>query len=202
MARLLKVFLCLRSAVYEPALLLNMAILEYLKDKEHPVWTMFNNNLGAFNEEAGELSFSLLQRFTRKDTLKADFKHLDEKYKLISLFYECSKDFKAELSSDGFSADYLHAMEIKPDSDDVKAVGAHFNKILEDMQANRWVYYKTLRKPKGSGWAKIGFNKRSEELQNPQQPSQISLCFSWKIAPRCSTSCAGRLSKTTLIGTS
>lgn len=171
MSRLLKVFLCFRSAAYEPALLFNMIILHYLRDKQHPVWKMFNNNLAAFNEEPGELSFSLLQRFTRKDTLRADFEHLDEKYKLISLYYQLTKDFSSEVQSNvGFTA-YFNPIEIKDDSDEVTRLGEHFTNVLKAMKDGSWAYYQTLRKPKKrQGWAKDFFGKRDTERQNLQLP--------------------------------
>ena len=132
---------------------------------------MFNNNLGAFNEEPGELSFSLLQRFTRKDTLRADFEHLDEKYKLISMYYQCTKDFSSELrSNEGFSA-YFNPIEIKQNSDEVKRLGEHFTNVLRGMKDGSWAYYQTLRKPKKrQGWAKDFFGKRDTERQNLQLP--------------------------------
>jgi hypothetical protein len=132
---------------------------------------MFNNNLAAFNEEPGELSFSLLQRFTRKDTLRAEFEHLDEKYKLISLYYQLTKDFSSELrSNEGFSA-FFNPIEIKQNSDEVKRLGEHFTNVLKAMKDGSWAYYQTLRKPKKrQGWAKDWFGKRDTERQNLQLP--------------------------------
>ena len=103
MNRLLKVFLCLGSDCYEKGLLFALAQLHYLMENNHPVWQLFDTAHTLFNEESGEMSFSLLQRFMSKDTLKADFEHLNAKYKLVPLFYDCAKDFAKDLLKGGLA---------------------------------------------------------------------------------------------------
>ena len=165
MARLLKVFLCFTSTQYENSLLLNMANLYFLRENGHPVWDMFANDLIAFSEEPGELSFSLLQRFQRKDTLRFDIEHLNEKFKLISQYYSVTKDFANELLNDGF-ANYFNLLTIDPDSAEVATLANHFNDVLDKMQDGSWVYYRPHKKSRKK-------NKSEAEVAHDAETSKM-----------------------------
>lgn len=175
MSRLLKVFLCLGSQHYEPALLFSMAQLHRLQSISHPVWKMFERSPWVFNEEAGELSFSLLQRFTSKDTMRADFKHLDSKYKLISLFYDCARDFGEDLLEGGL-ANYFNVIEIDPEGDEVIALARHFMSVIEDMKSGRWTHYRPVKGIK-KGPANPNYGKRAIEMLKSVSPEPVKVMY-------------------------
>lgn len=175
MGRMLKVMLCLGSAIYENCLIFAMAQLYYLMEKNHPIWHLFDYKYTIFNEEAGEMSFSLLQRFMSKDTMRSDFEHLNTKYKLVPMFYECAKDFKGDLLNGGL-AETLSVIETKVDSAEVRTLGRHFNSVIDSMMDGTWMHYKTLRSERG-GWLFQFYDKKVTERKGAVKPENVPIVY-------------------------
>jgi hypothetical protein len=70
----------------------HMLIVEYWKKIDHCSYKMMMNNMGIFNEEACEISFSILGRCVLGDSRKDDFEHMNKIYSLLPLFRDIRND--------------------------------------------------------------------------------------------------------------
>ena len=66
-------------------MMMQLLILMYQKEKNLPTWQMFMGSPSVFNEEAGEMSFSVLARCCLGDTTRMMFEHMSNMYKLTGL---------------------------------------------------------------------------------------------------------------------
>jgi hypothetical protein len=120
---------------YIRGMLCNFNVLHHLFTVKHPVWRMFETNPSAFNEEAGELSLSVLARLTSSTPSQSSLSQLNNKYRLIRLQLQCAQDLNVELSRHSASNSHHH-QRISPLCDDVVATGVYFSKIIRQMVTN------------------------------------------------------------------
>ena len=104
-ALLLKVFILLespRTREYTRALAVSLLQWLSMKQSGHPCWTMFNNNACAFNEERGEISFSVLARDIARGGVRSDIKMVNKRYQLLKHRMRVARDLGAEVVGDDF----------------------------------------------------------------------------------------------------
>lgn len=154
--RLLKLFFCLGSPIYEEACLAQLLILSHLRRYNHPVWQMFQHNLSAFNEECGELSFSVLSRSTQGDSLRSDIEHMNDTYRLIHLYRSVADDFESSLYRNQ-TVDGKH-FQIAADSSEVRSLVIMFKEMIGSIQRGSYKPYRQILKVKG-----IAYKKKAEE---------------------------------------
>ena len=78
--KLLKLFMLLRgrdTTEYEKALLASLLVWARNKHGKSFLWKMFKQNACAFNEEAGEVAFSVLARQVSKGGLRGNLESCD-----------------------------------------------------------------------------------------------------------------------------
>ena len=86
--RLLKVFLVLdnkQCKEYQRALSMSIVLWFRMRAHNHPAWQIFKNNASAFNEESGEICFSVLARgiAIASSGIRSDCKAVSRKFCLI-----------------------------------------------------------------------------------------------------------------------
>ena len=159
LVRLLRVFICLKSAVYEKTVTVGLIQLIYLMSVNHPVFTMFQHNVTVFNEEMGETLISILARHCLSDTIKFDWSHIDQKWKLIHFIRSCLKDFEEDFSLNNHANDSLDISSIKvsPDSPEVARLAVFFRHFIDSVLNNNAKQYRLLD-------SKSNYGKQSEEI--------------------------------------
>ena len=73
-----------------------LLVLSYWKKVSHYPMAMLSNNTGIFNEELGEISFSILARAVLGDSVKDNFEHMSRVYRLLPVY----RDLKNDVFSD------------------------------------------------------------------------------------------------------
>ena len=96
---MVKLIICLSQShkTYAKSMMMQILILMYQKEKNLPAWQMFMGSSAVFNEEALEMSFSVLSRCCLGDTTKMMFEHMSSMYKLTGLYAETTDVLRTEL---------------------------------------------------------------------------------------------------------
>ena len=95
-------------------------------------------NMHMYNEELGEISFSVLARCVLGDNHKSDLQHMRSLYKLLPVY----RDTKDQLLADTVSSDsinYRHT--IKPDDDSVRVVTLFFQRTIRQILSGEYRSY-------------------------------------------------------------
>ena len=133
-------------------------VVLYQKMNNLPAWDMLKHNMAMFNEEAGELSFSILARCVLGDTTKSKFDHLNEMYSLIHVFREIDNDLRDDPDQTGPKVNWR--TRVKPESEEVTGTSAWLGQLLRQIQYNQVVEY--------NGEAK-GYKNMQAGLANQQK---------------------------------
>ena len=140
--KLLKLFMLLRSNdtyEYEKAMLASLLVWARNKRGKSFLWKMFKQNACAFNEEAGEVAFSVLARQVSKGGLRADLEACDKAFKLSKVNIQVADDFNVDLCGDHMGE--AKRFTINVDDDSVNATVAFFEEAVRKILANRYREY-------------------------------------------------------------
>ena len=99
LTRLLRVFLMINpKQVYVKSMVHHVLTLLYWKKERDrlPFWDLFCKDPAMFDEEPGEISFSLLGRAMANDTKKHEVEHASKKYRNVRLYLDTHKDLLQE----------------------------------------------------------------------------------------------------------
>ena len=132
--RLLKLLIMLarqRSSDYVQSVIMQLLQLFYKMTKRLPSWNMLKDNMAVFNEEAGEISFSMLARCVLGDTQKRKIDHMSKLYTLLHTFIRVDEDMAADSSTKGKNKTWRRT--IKPNSEAIVTTASFFNAILREM---------------------------------------------------------------------
>jgi hypothetical protein len=141
--------LCMGSTEYEKVITMQILLIEYWKSTNHVIWELMKNGLAAFNEETGEVCFSVLARLVMKDTMKYDIQHISNKYKLVNRYRKVAHEFPSELMSRGmWDASHHH---IRATDTEVMKLAAHFDNMISQVRKNRYLPYRAMSKKKDKG---------------------------------------------------
>ena len=133
-----------RSHDYISPTIAHIMIVLYQKMNNLPVWTMLKHNMAMFNEEAGELSFSILSRCVLGDTTKSKFDHLSDMYSLIHTFRELDNDLRDDEEKTGPKVNWR--TRVKPDSEEVTGTSGWLGQMLRKIQYNQVTEYNGEKK--------------------------------------------------------
>lgn len=109
-----------------------LLILQHWKDTRFCARDMMVNNMAIFNEELGEIGFSILSRAVLGDHTTDDFDHLNKVYSMIPVY----RDIKKEVLQDNAlpsSLSWRH--KINTQGDEVLTTGLHFKKLIRQIVA-------------------------------------------------------------------
>jgi hypothetical protein len=141
--RLLKVFMLLdgpSSREYQQALLTSILLWQEWQQVNHPCWQMFLNNASCFNEEVGEISFSVLARGISAGGVRMDVRQVNERFKLLKGKIELADDLKTELGCSDFTPDPSRR-HIDPNGAEVTSTVAYFKNLIHQVSRGTYRHY-------------------------------------------------------------
>jgi hypothetical protein len=119
--------------------IMQMLILAYQEQENTVAWRMLIDDASTFNEEIGEMSFSVLSRCVIGDTNTNSHKHLSDMYALIPAFYALSNDIRNDVNKHGPKVSWRRF--VKPGGEEVKAVEAFLKTRIRQASHNRLMVY-------------------------------------------------------------
>ena len=143
-----------RSHDYPKLQLSYLLLLEYWRNSGHVIWKMMKNNMHIFNEEYGEMSFSILGRCVLGDHVKSKFEHTRRLYRILPAYWEIKVDILDEVSSSN-SISWRHAIDI--DGDEVRSTVFFFESTIRHIIINKYQSNKGIT---------ACFSNRSNALRN------------------------------------
>ena len=120
-----------RGHPYPKIMLSFMLVLRYWRVSKFCAYQMMKNNMGMFNEELGELTFSILARSVLADHTRDDFDHMDKLFRLLRVYRDVKSDVVADNSSSANSLNWRH--KIDQQGDEVTSTQLFFKKIIKQM---------------------------------------------------------------------
>ena len=115
-----------------------LLILRYWKKIHHCTWKMMARDMGVFNEEMGEITFSILSLVVRGDTQKSDFDHMNDMYSLLPLYRDIKEDVLTDHNVKN-SLSWRH--KVKPRGEEVATAEVFFRKIIRQIVNNKYRPY-------------------------------------------------------------
>ena len=96
------------------------------------------SNMGVFNEELGELTFSILARSVLGDHSKDDFEHMDKLFRLLPVY----RDVKSDVVNDNTASNSLNwRHKIDKGGEEVKTTELFFKSAIRQMVNNTYTSY-------------------------------------------------------------
>ena len=115
-----------------------MLLLSYWKSVGHCTYEMFKHCTGIFNEELGEITFSILSRVSIGDHTKDNFEHMNKMYNLIPVF----RDLKSEVLRDNnVSTSLSWRHKIDTAGEEVQSAVLFFKKCIRQIENGRFMSY-------------------------------------------------------------
>ena len=143
--RLLLVFLMLApSSIYTKSMVLYLSLLDHWKTNFSRVAEIWENNLLAFIEEDGELSFSVLSRTVLADSTKSSFKTLNKAYSGQYLYRQAMEDLQEDLES--FSRTTSLHIILTEEAEEVKQLAKFLELHFKSLQQDTLEIYPALKK--------------------------------------------------------
>lgn len=100
---------------------------------------MMKSNMAMFNEELGELTFSILARSVLADHTKDDFAHMDRLFRLLRVYRDVKGDVVADTSGAANSLNWRH--KINKVGEEVVSTELFFKKIIRQMVSGTYQSY-------------------------------------------------------------
>lgn len=130
-----------KSNSYIQSIILQLLILNHQRKHKLPQWIMFRDNSAMFNEEAGELSFSVLARAILADTQKKQIDHLNKIYMSLHDVRNIEVELNAE-NDDAFGSETKNwRKEIKEDDALLVATRAFLLSYVRDIKGGVFRVY-------------------------------------------------------------
>jgi hypothetical protein len=139
---LLHIFLIINNAScyeYQRALTCSLLLLHNYRLRNHKCWEMFCNNVSAFNEETGEICFSILARGLAAGGIRSDIKAVNKRYRLIRTKMDIAADLNYDLSGDDFNQHSRNT--VHPNGPEVMATVAFFRDMIRKLRVNVYRHY-------------------------------------------------------------
>jgi hypothetical protein len=134
----LKVCKLLKKTRYQRAIYINMQILRHHQLNDSFLWKMIQEHVTSFNEESGELSFSVLARCVIGDTVKSNHEHLSKIYSLLPIYKAINKDMRDDIKAPLIQRTLVG---IKPNCPEIQATTAYFQSKIRELKMNYFMVY-------------------------------------------------------------
>lgn len=118
--------------------LANLLIIEHWRVNNYVGVCMMRDNMSTFNEELGEITFSMLARVVLGDSARSDFEHMRKMYSLVPLYREVKSSIMGDTGRKG-SLNWRH--EIKEQDENVLSVGMFFRGLIRGVVAGTYRSY-------------------------------------------------------------
>jgi hypothetical protein len=136
--RFVQLFIALGSKNYAKANINNLRVLKYHQEHQNlPFDKVFRRDIGAFDEEAGEVAFACLGRFTQGDHTQDKLKHCDRMWKTLSMFND-KKDF---LDPANVRSRPSGRKQIQPSCLEVRTVTHFVKRKIRELERGVYVWY-------------------------------------------------------------
>jgi hypothetical protein len=96
MLQLLIILAETKSNTYIRSVIMQILIVLHQKHHNLPSWRLLKNSLSLFNEEAGEMSFSVLSRCVLGDTIKHKLDYMNNMYRSIHFMQEVDLELRED----------------------------------------------------------------------------------------------------------
>jgi hypothetical protein len=116
-----------------------MLSLEHLRSTNHVGFNLLDGHMYMFNEEYGEIYFSLLSRCVLGDHCKSDFDHMDAQYRLLPIYNQVKSDIISETSKSDNSIAWHHI--IPTHSSEVVMTRVFFTRVVRKILNNTHMSY-------------------------------------------------------------
>ena len=107
-----------------------LLLLEYWRVNKCVPWTMMKGNMNVFNEEYGEISFSILARCVLGDHIKSKFDHTRRLYRMLPAYRSVKQDILEDQKSSG-SISWRRVIAV--DSDEVTVTKIFFQNVIKQI---------------------------------------------------------------------
>ena len=134
-----------------------LLLLYYWKSIDFCTFKMLKHNTGIFNEELGEITFSILCRCVNGDPTKDDFEHMQKVFRTLPVL----RDIKDDVVQDnGIATSLSWRHKIKKDGEEVNTVALFFQQTIRRIVAGHYQSYdNTVRSYKNRNIAILKSNK-------------------------------------------
>ena len=116
-----------------------MLILAYQFKNNLVSYEMLLNNQSMFNEDMGEITFSVLSRCVLGDNVKCMFSHLDRMYCMIPYVQEVVKDIASDFGSRKNSINWRHTISMQ--AVEITTTAAYFSNLIRQVESNVYKCY-------------------------------------------------------------
>ena len=128
------------STEYIRCIIMQLNLLKYDQCQDNVKWKMFVNQFSVFNEEAGEISFSILARTVSGHSNKTDLEHMNTMYQQINRVRQIDDDFEAEGGAIFKSGKHWHK-KYNEDSEMVVTIGQFVKARVREIVTGRFTQY-------------------------------------------------------------
>lgn len=118
--------------------LTNLLIIEHWRRRNYVGVSMMRDNMSIFNEELGEITFSMLARVVLGDSARSDFEHMRKMYSMVPLYREVKSSIMGDTGRED-SINWRH--DIKEQDENVLTVGMFFRQLIRGVVANTYRSY-------------------------------------------------------------
>jgi hypothetical protein len=129
------------SPMYRRGIIQQLIILLHWIHHNMPMWDMMKHNLSVYNEENGEVSFSILSRCVVGDTKKHEIDHLRAMYRTMNIYMECKQEIADDINSRSIRSTTSSHYNVKEDSDEVNETAAFFRSTIRKIQNKQFKMY-------------------------------------------------------------
>ena len=114
-----------------------MQLLVILHQKEHnlPAWQILKHSLSLFNEEASEMSFSVLSRCVLGDTIKHKLEYMNNMYASIHFMQEVDVEMRED-NGKKFTQDHNYRKSYDENSDEVLSAREFIKGRMREVYGN------------------------------------------------------------------
>ena len=141
---MLKLLILLRggkdSTEYIRCILVQLQLLKYHQQHDDALWTMFCNQFSVFNEESGEISFSILARTVLGHSNKSDLEHMNTMYRQINRVRQIDDSFQNDGGAT-FKSDKNWHKKFTSDSEMVTTIGQFVKARVREIAIGRFTQY-------------------------------------------------------------
>ena len=129
---------------YPKRILAHLLCMAYWTNIDHVTWRLLEGNVNLFNEEYGEMFFSILSRAVLGDHIKANFDHMDKIYKLLPVYRDVKDEIQSETNPSSNSINWHYT--IPADSREVSATSFFFERTIRQIMSNSYKSYRSKTK--------------------------------------------------------
>lgn len=116
-----------------------LLILAYWKKINFCGYKMMLHNMGVFNEELGETTFSVLARCVLGDNVKNNREHMQNLFSMLSIYRDVKDDVLSDVSSNNNSISWRHNIDVN--GEEVQNAKLFFKKMLRQIKAGTYKSY-------------------------------------------------------------